>query len=89
MRTTEPVRAISASNAIVNRVANAEGVEATELTPLYTAIDPDALDALVGGHGRSASSLKIEFSYQGYDVTVTGEGVIHLDGAAPAQPADA
>lgn len=72
------VEAVPPSQAIVERVAACEGVDHTELVPLYEAIDPDAVDRLVETSLRNDSALQIEFTYHGYDVTVTGGGVVHL-----------
>lgn len=71
------------SRAIPKRIATLEGVDLTELDPLYNAIDPDALDALVGASGQNDSPLQIEFTYHGYDVAVTGDGTIHIDEDVP------
>jgi hypothetical protein len=51
-----------------------------ELPPLSDAIDPDALDAFVGSVSstRGEPDLSITFSYNNYDVTVTGTGSISL-----------
>lgn len=70
---------IAPSQAVVERIAALEDVGQTELDPLYGAIDPDALDTLVGAAGYRDSTLQVEFTYHGYNVTVTGEGVIHID----------
>lgn len=70
---------LAPSQAVVERIAAREGVDPTELTPLFEAIDPDALDRLVGMAGYSDSPLQIEFPYHGYNVTVTGDGVVHID----------
>ncbi|WP_135822399.1 HalOD1 output domain-containing protein [Halostella litorea] len=48
-----------------------------EQTPLYDAIDPDALNSLFSP--RDAPTQQISFSYHGYKVRVTGDGVIFLD----------
>ena len=72
------VEATAPSQAVVERVAACEGVDHTELVPLYEAIDPDALDGLVATHLGNESALQITFTYQGYDVTITGDGVVHL-----------
>ena len=70
---------VAPSQAVVERIAALENVGPTELDPLYEAIDSDALDTLVGAAGYRDSTLQIEFTYHGYTVTVTGEGVIHID----------
>lgn len=67
------------SEAVVERVANREGVHPLELDPLYEVIDPSALDALVRTHEQKTSGLQITFVYHGYEVTVTAEGVVHVD----------
>jgi len=88
MRATEKVRTVSASEAVIDRIADVEGVDATELTPLYDVIDPDALDALVERSDSSGSPLTVDFSYHGYDVTVTGSGVVDVDHPTPVRPSD-
>lgn len=75
---TVGVTAHPPSLAVVERVANCERVRPTDLVPLYETIDPDALDGLVDHRDRNAAALRIEFTYHGYDVTVTGDGVVHL-----------
>jgi hypothetical protein len=66
------------SQAVIERVAAGEGVDQTNIAPLYEAIDPDALDRLVEASQGDDGALTIQFTYQGYDVTVTGGGVVHL-----------
>ena len=78
---TVNVTARPPSLAVVERVATCEGVDPVELAPLYEAIDPDALDELLETRGRTNPALEIEFTYHGYDVTVTGDGVVHLASA--------
>lgn len=73
------VETVAPSQAIVERVAALEEIDHTELDPLYEAIDPDALDTLVETTGRSDSPLQVEFTYHGYEVTVTGDEVVHVD----------
>lgn len=74
------IQTVAPSEAVVDRMADLEGVEPTALTPLFEAIDPEALDALVESVSYpTESDLRIEFSYHGYDVAVTGEGVVHID----------
>lgn len=75
---SDPDRSISES--VVMAVANAEDVSPLDLPPLYSAIDPDALDAFVGSVSstRGEPDLSITFPYSNYDVTVTGTGSISL-----------
>jgi hypothetical protein len=71
------VEAVAPSQAVVERVAGCEGVDHTELVPLFDAIDPEALDKLVERSQNEGYALEIAFTYHGYDVTVTGDAV-HL-----------
>lgn len=79
----------SASGAVVERVAEAEGVDPLDLDPLYEAIDPDALDKLCGGADYDArSSARIVFDYNGYTVVVDGPDSVTLAGErTPNEPA--
>ena len=72
-------RTVSASERVVGTVADAEDAEPTELSPLYEAIDPDALDSLVEG---SDDDLCIDFECCGYDITVKGEETVELTSAS-------
>lgn len=73
-----PVGAVPPSESIVEQVAACEGVDQTELTPLFEAIDPEALDKLVETRQRNGSLDRVTFTYHGYAVNVTGDGVAHL-----------
>ena len=57
---------------IVRAVAEREGVAATDLTPLYHVVDPEALDAMVT---HTETTVRISFDYEGYTVTVEDETV--------------
>lgn len=74
------VQAESPSRAVIEEVAASEGVEPADLeTPLYEAIDPDALNALLGGPSRyTEAPLYVEFTYAGYDVRVSSEGAVSV-----------
>jgi len=54
-------------------VPTADTTEGTPvLEPLYTVVDPDALDALFEADGSgTAGPKRVTFSYHGYEVTVT------------------
>lgn len=75
---TTTSQSVATSTAVVERVAAREGVDQTELVPLFDAIDPDALDTLVESSWHTDAATRITFTYSGYDVTVTGQGEIHL-----------
>lgn len=70
------------SDRVIQAVAQANGVDQTDLPPLYAAVDPDALDALVMGWEQGTtpgqSSLEVHFRYAGRNVVVRENGDIHL-----------
>ena len=52
-----------------------------EIEPLFSAVDPDALDAVFdGSDGRRG---EVTFTYHGYEVSVRSEGLISLSRADP------
>lgn len=65
----------TASERVVQYVANTTDTNALQLPPLYDAIEPDALDALIEGMADG----KILFPYAGHEVTVKSDGTISLD----------
>lgn len=83
MGPTLPVQASldadSLSTAVVNAIADAEGVDPTELEPLYETVNPDALDALFrpvsDGDRRTGRAT---FRMNGYEVVATSSGRVHL-----------
>lgn len=70
----------SLSHAVVEAVAEAEGVDPVALrTPLYEAIDPDALDAVFEPADESAPlDGRVSFEYYGYTVAVGSDGAVTL-----------
>lgn len=66
------------ASAVVAAVAERDGVETTDLPPLYGAIGPDILEIL---HDAEADSdQRVTFDYAGYRITVSSDGSIVLDG---------
>lgn len=66
----------AASMAVVDAVAEAASVDATDLPPIHSAIDPDALDALLSSATANDESCRLAFRYDGYDVSVFEHGVV-------------
>ena len=74
----------SLSQAIVEAVAEREGVDVTDVEPptyepLYTVVDPEALDQLFSptlGADRCLGSVTLQ--YAGYVVTVDSDGAVEL-----------
>jgi len=71
---------LSASELVIDAVATRLGVDPLDLDrPLYDAVDPDQLNALLGGAespGRSA--VEATFDYHGFTVTVDSGGSVRL-----------
>lgn len=63
---------------IVSTVAEREGVDPVALdSPLYEAVDPDALAALA--NSTTETQLTISFNYAGYRVTVIADDELVVD----------
>ncbi|MCU4975984.1 hypothetical protein OB955_25245 [Halobacteria archaeon AArc-m2/3/4] len=69
--------------AVVSAVAEASGADPLELPPLGRAIDPDALNELFTGRSESTVA-EVTFQYADYDVTVRGNGEVHVRSAQHA-----
>lgn len=63
--------------AIVEAVAEREGVPVTDLPPLYEAIAPTVFEDLLGHDGNGADQA-VRFEYLGYRVTVTADGRVEI-----------
>ncbi|MCU4925213.1 hypothetical protein OB905_04325 [Halobacteria archaeon AArc-dxtr1] len=76
----------SPSWAVVEAVADAEGISADELEPpeyeaLHDVIDPDALNALFSPRGQTADrdGGTVIFNYCNYEVIVESDGSVRLE----------
>ncbi|SDC21864.1 HalOD1 output domain-containing protein [Natrinema hispanicum] len=81
------------SQAVIETVADAEGIESVELAPpqyesLHAVIDPAALDALFAARSNGATRPggAVSFPFCGYHVTVGDDGTVTLEESA--DPAD-
>lgn len=72
--------AISPAVAVVETVAEAVGVDPTEIADLYDYIDPNALDQLFrpGPTDRPASTFHLEFEFADSLVTVNHDGTVQV-----------
>ena len=87
-KSSSPKDGVSPSQAIIEAVADSEGVSVTDIEPptyepLYAAINPEALDRLVSTASGDPLSLRIVFEYEGYEVTVYGTGQVQLTDPEP------
>lgn len=66
------------SAAVVEVVSSALGAVATDVEPLYSAVDPDALDKLVSDPGgrRDCTAVVVSFTFADRRVTVEGTGTV-------------
>lgn len=72
------------SEAVIAAVADAKGVDPLDLDPLYTELDPDALDNLFRPtFGSPPTSMELRFSIDECQVVVHGDGEIVV--TPPAQ----
>jgi hypothetical protein len=68
----------SPGSEVVEALADAEGVEPTELEyAIHEYIDPEALDGLLEA---GDSYCRVEFAVADHVVTVDRDGTIHVDG---------
>ncbi len=74
---SSPSGAVPPSQAIVEAIAAHEGVDVTEVEPptydpLFTVVNPEALDELFDPTSDSASDVVVTLEYEGYTVVVRG-----------------
>jgi len=65
---------------VLRVVAAHRGVDETELPPLYDAIDPDALDALLASvRTDGPERASVRFEYAGHRITVSDDRTVTID----------
>lgn len=70
-----PQRGATITERVSQSVAKSTNRDVQELPPLYEAVDPDALETLVG----SMSSGRIEFTYSEQEIIIDSDGTISLN----------
>lgn len=70
----------SFAGAVALAVADLDGIEVTEMEPLYGAVDPSLLDAVE--RASDDVSARVTFTYRGYRITVDSGGTIEVSPAA-------
>lgn len=70
-----------ASEAVLSAVATATGRDPLDLPPLYSVLDPDALDSLFTRrlHGRHRQDATVRFEYVGCRVSVRAHGTVLVE----------
>lgn len=66
----------SVSMRVVQRIAETEGVASADLDPLYEAVDPDALEALVAS---ADPDLSIRLTVYGHRIEIDGTGEVRVE----------
>jgi len=70
------------SQAVVEAISEATDRSLTEIGPLYSAIDPEALDELFRGDDRrGVPTGRVTFALDGHEVTVQSGGVVEVRAA--------
>ena len=80
--TSTPDGEATPSQAIIRAIARAEGVDVTDIEPpeydpLYTVVNPEALDELFD-RSRPPETARVVLEYEGYEVVVHGDGRVEL-----------
>lgn len=61
---------------VVERIALAEGLDPSDLPPLFPVIDLEALATFIES---APPDTTVSFSVDGYDIEVSGDGTVCLD----------
>jgi hypothetical protein len=78
-RITFDWRSADPSEAVIHAVAAVSDRDATELEPLYAAVEPDALDRLVTSMASvSSTGGSVAFTFEGHQVHLTSDGLVSI-----------
>lgn len=64
------------SMAVIATLAEVTGLDPVDLDPLYSTIDPDALDSLVCVRNGSHGDSHVSFRHENHSITVQSYGVV-------------
>lgn len=73
---------VSPATAIISAVAAVTETDPLQIDPLYSTIDPDALNALFHWRNAQSSDIFLYFSIEGYDIKMTSYGQITIRSAS-------
>ncbi|WP_440772765.1 HalOD1 output domain-containing protein [Natronorubrum sp. DTA28] len=78
-----PERTSVPTQAVIEAIAAREGVDVTDVEPpayepLYTVVDPAALDRLFRTPSAICPDARVSFEYEGYDVVVHSDGRVDV-----------
>ena len=66
------------SMAVIATLADVMGVDPVELDPLYSTIDPEALDSLVRVRNRTSGDIRVSFTHENHAITVHSYGLVTI-----------
>ncbi len=69
---------LSPTTAIVELIADHQGVEPRDMESLYGYVDPDALERLLLKGAGTDTDVVVRFSFVGYDVRLGSDGSLAL-----------
>ena len=67
-----------ASMAVLATLSEVMDVDPIELEPLHYALGTDALDELLRNQGTRNGAVNISFTFEGYAITVSNDGVVAI-----------
>jgi len=67
-----------ASMAVSATLAEVMAADSVELDPLYSTVDPDALDTLVRVRNGTTGDINVSFTHAGHAITVSSYGVVTI-----------
>ena len=74
---TNVCRSGELSETVISAVAEAKGVDPLDLDPIYTVVDPDALNGMFRPTvGSPPTSMELRFSMAGCRVVIHGDGEV-------------
>jgi hypothetical protein len=73
---TDPGHGDRVTLQVVERIAFAEGLDPSDLPPLFPVIDLEALATFIES---APPDTTVSFSVDGYDIEVSGDGTVCLD----------
>ena len=68
----------AASTAVIATLADVMDTDPSELTPLYSTVDPDALDAFVRVRTVTDGDTHVSFTHEGHQIRVSNYGVVTI-----------
>jgi hypothetical protein len=72
-------RDIDVSERVVQEIADALSVDPLDLEPMYDHVDLDALNTLFRTTAQSGESISVDFTAEGYAVTVSGPKPVQVE----------